>query len=362
MQPDGPALAILRGDALPCPIVDADVGTWENADLDLLLADLLQAQGRAHLWPAGAESRRQARARAAAAAEAAEASRLREVLAALAAAGIEALLLKGIALAYTHYPKPWLRPRGDVDLLLPHAARDRVVEPLAALGFQPAVEVTDRALTAQRHFEGPGRLPLRLDVHATLVNPPLLRTLPTFDALRPRARAVPALGPHARALHPADALLHAAVHRVAHHNSSEDLLWLYDMHLLARSLEPPDWPHFVAAAEGAGVCAIAADGLRLIAAQLGTPVPPDVLVALERVRDEPSARLLGGRLTEWRLQWLNFSSLPDVRARARFVGAHLFPAPAVVPGARHVWLRPLAYGRRAVRGVVKWLRPIGRSR
>jgi len=44
---------------------------------------------------------------------------LREVLAALAGAGLPVLLLKGAALAYTLYPEPHLRDRSDTDLLFP---------------------------------------------------------------------------------------------------------------------------------------------------------------------------------------------------------------------------------------------------
>ena len=40
------------------------------------------------------------------------------VLAALAAAGVPALVFKGTALAYTRYPDPALRPRLDTDLFI----------------------------------------------------------------------------------------------------------------------------------------------------------------------------------------------------------------------------------------------------
>src|SRR3954447_14768707 len=41
------------------------------------------------------------------------------VIEALAAAGIRAVLIKGAALAYTHYSRPELRPRVDTDLMIP---------------------------------------------------------------------------------------------------------------------------------------------------------------------------------------------------------------------------------------------------
>ncbi len=54
-----------------------------------------------------------------AAVEMLRAAELRDVLAALAQAGLPVLLLKGAALAYTLYPEPHLRSRCDTDLLLP---------------------------------------------------------------------------------------------------------------------------------------------------------------------------------------------------------------------------------------------------
>ena len=46
------------------------------------------------------------------------------VLAAFAGAGIGTLLLKGAALAYSHYPEPALRTRCDADVLIRPADRD----------------------------------------------------------------------------------------------------------------------------------------------------------------------------------------------------------------------------------------------
>ena len=46
------------------------------------------------------------------------------VAGAFAGAGIRAAILKGSALAYTHYPEPWSRPRFDLDLLVARAVRN----------------------------------------------------------------------------------------------------------------------------------------------------------------------------------------------------------------------------------------------
>src|ERR1700722_3334381 len=50
---------------------------------------------------------------------------LRRVLDQLGAEGVDVLLLKGAGLAYTLYASPHLRPRADVDVMLPPGALGR---------------------------------------------------------------------------------------------------------------------------------------------------------------------------------------------------------------------------------------------
>ena len=65
-------------------------------------------------------------------------------------------------------------------------------------------------------------------------------SLPTLSRSRSSlndAISVPALGPEARGLSAPHAFVLACVHRVAHHDSSERLIWLYDIHLLASAMD-----------------------------------------------------------------------------------------------------------------------------
>ena len=73
--------------------------------------------------PAIATSWNQAR-RAAALGVLSQQAALRLALAKLGDAGIAAVALKGVALAWRHYPEAALRPMRDIDLLVPEA-RDR---------------------------------------------------------------------------------------------------------------------------------------------------------------------------------------------------------------------------------------------
>lgn len=294
----------------------------------------------------------------AAAVEAAERRTVRDILTTFADQELPVLLLKGGALSYSVYAMPWLRPRTDTDLLVPPGSMDEVSVALGRLGFVSPPEVTHPLITRQRHFMRPGALPAAVDVHEALVNPPVLRHLPDFATLNPRAQALPALHPAARALGTADALLHALVHRVAHHNSAVDLIWLYDIRLLAARMTDADWDVLVRTAQHAQVCRIAGDGLELAVTVLDAAVPATVRDRLSQAGHEPSAALIGGELTELHLQWINFRSLEGLRMKATFLRAHLFPPSGELAGPAGPWPLPVRYVVRAVRGLRKWRAPI----
>jgi hypothetical protein len=339
-----------------------DVEWWERTEILLPIAHRLQQRDGAARLPPPAPDRISRARRVAAASEAAERHVLGEVLSALNAAGVNVLLLKGAALSYTVYPLPWLRPRSDIDLLVRPGMLPRVADVLRHLDFSAAREVSHPLISRQRHFHRSHGVPVALDVHDALVNPPVLRLLPEFDVLWARAQSASGLRVAARALATPDALLHALVHRVAHHNSSVNLLWLYDMHLLAGRMQDRDWSILIETAECAQVCQIAADGLGVLSRTLDSAVPAAVVERLTAARPEASAALLGGGLTEWRLQLINFKSL-GWRERLAFARAHLMPpADELAIAARPAQPLPVRYASRAVRGARKWLRPISQVR
>src|SRR6202030_1580819 len=133
---------------------------------------------------------------------------LRRVLDQLGAEGVDALLLKGAGLAYTLYPSPHLRPRADVDVLLPPGALARAARTLAAGGWMRAAEPDAELATAEQHYVcegvlgGPAAFAEQLDLHRKIAIPQLFGDAITFDELRSRAVPVAALGPHARTLSP----------------------------------------------------------------------------------------------------------------------------------------------------------------
>jgi hypothetical protein len=287
----------------------------------------------------------------------------RQLVDALASAGVDALLLKGTGLAYTVYDQPHLRPRLDVDLLIRRASLAAAEAVFAAEGWTRPAERDAELSEPQRHYvkTGPGGLLYHLDVHWKIANPRVVADTVDFDALHARAVAAPPLGRSAWTLAPADALLVACIHRVAHHADAIDLLWLWDIHLLVARLSADERVQFVTAARRAAVCGICARGIGLAANLFATAGAADLATELDAAAassPEPSARLLGGASAVTILQSdLATLGWPD---RVTLIADHLFP-PATYMRARYPrWpapLLPLAYVDRIVRGAPKWFTP-----
>src|SRR5437867_1504396 len=108
---------------------------------------------------------------------------LRRVIEGFDVTGIPALLFKGAALAYTHYPFPHLRPRCDTDLLVRPGDRLRASGLLASLGYHRVNAVDRDAVLTQWMFEKPGigRVVHTLDLHWHISNRPLFRDILSFD-------------------------------------------------------------------------------------------------------------------------------------------------------------------------------------
>jgi hypothetical protein len=281
----------------------------------------------------------------------------------LAAAGVDVLLLKGAGLAYTAYPSPHLRPRADVDVMLPRIALERAERTLEAAGWARAVEPEAELITAQRHYvlAKPPAFAEQLDLHWKIAIPQIFGDTIAFEELRSRAVPVAALGPHARTLSAPDGLFVACLHRVAHHQDMVDLLWLWDIHLLASRLSDEERARFSGLAARASMRAVCTRGLELASVRFRTPRAADLIAALRPMpgqRPEPSARFLGG-LRQVDVLRSDLAALGGWRQGLALVAEHLFPPAAYI---RSIYPRypaaalPLAYLLRIVRGAPKWFR------
>ena len=341
--------AILRGESL-------DVSTGEDREC-------LTAVSRAHrvdrlvAW----RSRRiDDDLRAEAILDEVEVRELNRVLAGLEARGVVPIVLKGAALAHTHYEASWLRPRLDADLLIASSQREAVTDILCGLGYTRPSFISGELVTYQMPFErvGPAGQVHALDVHWRISNPQTLADLPAYEELASRADTVVVRGQPMRTPCPVDALLLACVHRAAHHDLSDELLWLYDIHLLATRLDPGEWGDFLARASRSQVRALCAAGLSSAQACFHTSMPQHVLslLTVSDHRTERSAFFLRRDLTRIDRLTADLRSL-GVAGRLRLIVEHVIPPARYVAqkyGVRSGFLLPWFYLRRLIEGLVRW--------
>jgi hypothetical protein len=299
--------------------------------------------------------------RAAAAIDAARQRELARTLSALAAAGIGAICIKGAAIAHTHYRRPEMRPRLDTDLLIAPDARDETTRVLQAAGYDRPVETDGDLCTSQVHLmrADSAEIDHQLDVHWRFSNVLALAGVLTYADVAARACTLPQISGEALAPCAMHSLLVACVHRVAHHRDSANLLWLYDVALLADSLDERERTAFAALATERRVRAICAASLRRAgdafggaAGDLARRVAP-----ADGAPAEPSAALLSPRLRLVDLLAVDMRSLDSWSKRVQLVREHAFPSRAYMV-ARYGAGRPLAwlYLQRIAGGAPKWFR------
>jgi hypothetical protein len=285
--------------------------------------------------------------------------------------GLQPLLIKGAALAYTHYDSPGLRPRCDTDVLVEVAEVGAVGKLLAALGYEPAHSVSGDLASYQTTYSKQGQYGVQhaLDVHWKINNSQLLANVLTHGEAVEKAVAVPDLCEHARGLCPVHALLLACIHRASHehapyyvngvaHYGGDRLIWLYDIHLLVSRMSAQELDEFAALAAAKRVRAVCAAGLWRAAECFGTALPGGFLAAPSQGSEkEPSAVYL--RAGPLRAAVEELRSLADWSSRGRYLKEHLFPSADYMlrkyGRSSRVWL-PLLYADRGLRGIAKRLR------
>ena len=215
------------------------------------------------------------------------------VLRHLAAAGIEAIVLKGPVLAETVYPHPALRPFSDLDVLVRPADRLRADTVLCGLGHRRVADEHswefDVAYDGATLYETAGSV--RIDLHWALLTEPRFVWKGDEAGIWDRAVPITVAGQAARGLGREDLVLYLAAHLAVHH-ALVGLLRTWDVALLLeRDGGALDWSTVLARAAHWRVRHALFFVLLGAHAAFDAPVPPEVLARLRPAG--PRAALLG---------------------------------------------------------------------
>jgi hypothetical protein len=294
---------------------------------------------------------------------------LSNILADLASQNIQPVILKGTALAYSYYSEPWLRTRGDTDILVAEQDFSRASTILEEHGLRRSVAISGDFISYQESFYSDGDIAHDhcIDLHRKINNSEFISKLFSYLEIREQSQPLPLLSPDARAASPKHALQHACIHRGIHEKvpyyvdgvaryGGDRLIWYYDIHLLASSFTQNDWSEFVEDCRSKGVCETCRDALTTSRKLFSTRVEDDVLENLDRGGDAVADYLKAGLI---RRTWINFGSLPGPKARLQYARELLFPPVSYMRdkyGSTHVAWLPWLYLRRFSEGVIRRLK------
>ena len=155
---------------------------------------------------------------------------LRDVLDAFAADGINAIVLKGAALAHVLYPVAGLRPMSDVDLLVDRRLARRAQRLLVELGFRAPVKPDVRRLVGHHHLPPATKQvaghAVQVEIHRDAMSPDCLASLTTKHVTRLRQFML-----HGRSAYTLDHedMLHHLCRHLGERSALVRLIWIADI-------------------------------------------------------------------------------------------------------------------------------------
>lgn len=289
---------------------------------------------------------------------------LKQVIASMECSATKGLLFKGTALAYSLYETPTLRSRGDTDLLVALEKKATLVSLLEEQGFEysesPGDLLASQGLLELDCASGGAQL---VDLHWQVNNSRVLSRL--FDVDDLIKNAIPLELPCGACLRMdnVNALLLAAIHASNHryspfiygnkrYFSGTRLIWLFDIHLLANTLNETEWHRLSELALEKGVGKIMLEYLTLCEAKLNTIIPEAVKERLRQCEARGVESYL--QASPIRRKWRNVLAQENWQDRLRYLQQVFFP-PAEFILERHAsdrfrWL-PWLYLKHGAAGV-----------
>lgn len=194
------------------------------------------------------------------------------ILSSLQQAGVETLILKGLALAHLVYRDVGVRPMNDFDVLIRPAQRELAVATLERCGWQPSHPLPD--LFAWHGCEFRNAEEQRFDLHWFSTDES--RWLGADDDFWQHSRPFPLPGVETRAPDPAHLLLHCLIHGVKV-SEADPVVWVTDACAILDSVPDLNWSLFLESARIRRVVSTVRLGLQYLQERMSRPFPEWVL-------------------------------------------------------------------------------------
>jgi hypothetical protein len=320
---------VIRGDDLDWPPA-AETAFYEQFldraianGVDILVCHCLRSKSAWQDLPKELREQLEQRSRNAIAMEMARSHDLSALLEGMAGQGLDLLLMKGSALACTHYPQPHLRARVDTDVLIEPASIRQVRALLDGLDYDlVGWTYKSHQFNATRGKYG-GRV-IRYDVHWRANNgAKYARVIDFAEALE---ESVPVPGIEGgRTLSPVHSLMLACMHRAGTiPNLPDRLVWLYDMHLLVSAMSAEELSTFAARAKNGHIQEVCLAALVECSRCFGTIISPDIMSGLVGESGQ-SARASRFARSQLALILDDLRQLPNWSSRLDMLREYLFP-------------------------------------
>lgn len=253
-----------------------------------------------------------------------------EVLAALQAAHIRVMVLKGAALLSQVYADPAIRPIRDLDLLITFDQFPQAQSLLRRLGFAPQYvrPFTDRSGLCwnEQAFMRPGAPEAQVELHWALLDIPRYAPHLNLTTLWERGRPITVAGVATRGLGLEDSLLHLSAHHLYHHQAQAELAILDITQVVFCHQDDINWSFVLQQAQTLHLSLALRVSLAAAAGLWAAPVPDWVLGQLARatvsLRERWWTAAQGSEFLKLLRTWL---ALPTLSLQLIYAWKQLFP-------------------------------------
>jgi len=265
------------------------------------------------------------------------------------------VLFKGSALAQTYYPAPWLRPCTDSDILIAKSDRLKYDSILNQLKFKKLLSIEGELVSYQSTYVGKltQQSSLILDLHWRINNRQTLAKTYSVNELIDRGETIENLDHSVIMPSAIDCILLSCVHRLGHHANDERLIWLYDIHVLANTLEETDWQKLCLLCKDKQIAAITLDALLICEDLFDTPIPTDSKQTLKVLanRNEASKLVLNRSASELHLFIQDLKSLDSFSLKLKLLKENLLPCADYIRESMNTNSLLKGHLKRAFRGI-----------